>query len=126
LDKLPPETERYLNQKLFDAFRSLKPAALVVRQRDEASPENDPATEPTLLLEGQIDDFHPGYRGLRILELGYNHISTTVRFQLWDQQTGELLGSASITVHENRPNGTPRSAADRIAKEMKKFMRSGY
>lgn len=123
LDQMPPDLERYLNDKIFEEVRSLKLFRQVLPPDQEVI--RRPGTgEPTLVLEGQIDDFHPGYLGLRVLELGYNHMSTTVRFQLRDKQTEAVLGSASVTIHENRPTGTQKSVANRIAKQIKKFIAS--
>lgn len=124
LDQITPDLRYYLENKIFEALSDAKRFDQVVRAEPAGSPE-EPPEEPTLVLEGAIDDYHPGYVGLRIFELGYNHISLTIRFQLRDKQTGDVLGSASVTVHENRPNGTPRGAANRVAKEIRKYLRSG-
>src|SRR5437879_5186196 len=91
LDQIPPPMEQYINDKVFKELASLKLFPEVVRQSDEIAPEgaNGVITlTAALIFEGAIDDYSPGYRGLRYVELGFNHVAVTVHFQLKDKQTG--------------------------------------
>jgi hypothetical protein len=129
LDQIPPQMEQYIDDKVFKELASLKLFPEVVRQGDEIAPEGANAvTTPkgTLIFEGAIDDYSPGYRGLRYAELGFNHVAVTVHFQLKDKQTGAVIGSASITAQDNRATASTKSAIDRIAKRIKGFINSGF
>jgi hypothetical protein len=126
LDQIPPPMEQYLNDRVFKELQASALFSEVVRPHDEATPEEKvtESSKPTLIFEGAIDDYSPGYRGLRYLELGFNHVAVTVRFQLRDKLTGEVIGSASITAQDNRATGSAKSAIDRIAKRIDGFMKS--
>jgi hypothetical protein len=118
---LPPPMERYLNERVMQELQSLKSAPKV-----EAYGESAPPQESALVFEGFIDDYDPGYVGLRLLEFGFNHIAITVRFQLRDRKTGEIVGAASITSQDDRATATTKGAVDRLAKRIHKFVNSGY
>ena len=129
LDQIPPPMEQYINDKVFKELASLKLFPEVVRQSDEIAPEgaNGVITLPAaLIFEGAIDDYSPGYRGLRYVELGFNHVAVTVHFQLKDKQTGAVIGSASITSQDNRATASAKAAIDGTAKRIKGFIKSGF
>ena len=128
LDQIPPAMEQYVNDRLFKELSESALFSEVVGPDDETAAEGKvmAPTKPTLVFEGIIDDYSPGYRGLRYAELGFNHVAVTVRFQLRDKLTGAIMGGASITAQDNRATGSTRSAIDRIAKRIKGFMKSEY
>jgi hypothetical protein len=118
---LPSTMERYLNERVMQELQSLRssPKAL-------AYEEFMPSRESALIFEGFIDDYDPGYLGLRLLEFGFNHVAVTVRFQLRDGRTGEIVGAGSITAQDDRATATTRGVADRIGKRIHKFVNPGY
>jgi hypothetical protein len=118
---LPAPMERYLNERVMHELQSLKSTPKV-----EAYDESAPLQESALVFEGFIDDYDPGYVGLRLLEFGFNHIAVTVRFQLRDKKSGEIVGAASVTAQDDRATGTTRGAVDRLAKRIHKFVNPGY
>jgi hypothetical protein len=118
---LPAPMERYLNERVMHELQSLKSSPKV-----EAYDESAPSQEFALVFEGFIDDYDPGYVGLRLLEFGFNHIAITVRFQLRDKKTGDIVGAASITAQDDRATATTKGAVDRLAKRIHKFVNPGY
>jgi hypothetical protein len=119
--QVPPALERRLNERIAGALRTTrwKPSVFAP---DEVPSEPDAPPRPVLIFEGFIDDYDPGYRALRAVELGFNHVAVTVRFQLRDAQTGRVMAAASITAQDNRVTGTTRGAIDRIARKIRKFL----
>ncbi len=126
---MPPQMERYLNERVMQELQLLKSSPKVVAY-DEWLSSQEPASmapeESALIFEGYIDDYDPGYVGLRLLEFGFNHVAVTVRFQLRDKRSGEIVGAASITAQDDRATATTRGAIDRIAKRIRKFVNPGY
>jgi hypothetical protein len=122
LGQIPPQMEVYLNQQIFSQLHSVKSKPEIVTL-DETQP--DPG-KPSLVLEGYIDDYDPGYIGLRFVELGFNHVAVTVRFQLRDRQSGQIVAAASVTAQDDRVTATPRGAINTIARRIRDFVNSGY
>jgi len=123
LDEMPDRMYNDLNDQIVKEIARRKMFREVVRIEDEAELGGQNATAPTLILDGFVDNYHPGSRGLRLVELGLNHAVVTVRFQLRDRQTDEILGSASITVYERAASRTVRSAINQAAKTVAECIR---
>lgn len=128
--KMPPVLERYLNDVLAEQLRSIASAPAIVRGdaelwSDQGVTPSVPA-EPTLVLEGFIDDYDPGYVGLRLVELGFNHMVVTIRFQLRDKQTGRIVGAASVTAQDNRVTATVRETIGRLVESVRSLIGAGY
>jgi len=121
LDQLPPAMEQYLNTEVVKQLRELKAKPSITVFDDEGI-----AQQPTLIFEGFIDDYDPGYVGLRLVELGFNHVAVTVRFQLRDKQSGRILGAASITSEDDRVTASTKTSIKRIAGRIRTFVNSGY
>ena len=129
LDQIPPPMQQYIDDKLFKELASLTLFPEVVRESEQIAPEGANGVIPpkaTLIFEGAIDDYSLGYRGLRYVELGFNHVAVTVHFRLKDKQTGAVIGSASITAQDNRATASAKTAIDRTAKQIKAFIKSGF
>ena len=129
LRQIPAPMEKYLNDKIFVSLRSLKMFPEVVREGYEFTvedPSGKTAAKPTLIFEGAIDDYEPGYRSLRFAELGFNHVAVTVRFRLRDKQSQEILCSSSITAQDDTPTGSTKSAEGLVAKRIKKLVAAAY
>lgn len=127
LDRIPPQVQKYIDDKIYGELKSSKLFAEVNREGYEFIVEDPtvPATpKPTLVFEGAIDDYDPGYRGLRFLELGFNHSVVTIRFQLRDKQSGEILSSTSITAQNDTPTGSTEGAVNKVVKKIKKIIRA--
>jgi hypothetical protein len=120
--QIPPQMEAYLDEEISRQLLSVKSKPEIVGH-DEAQTTQ---VRPTLVFEGYIDDYDPGYVGLRLVELGFNHVAVTVRFQLRDKQTGEIVGAASITAQDDRVTASPKAAINTIAKRIRSFTSSGY
>ena len=121
--------QQYIDDKLFKELASLTLFPEVVRESEQIAPEGANGVIPpkaTLIFEGAIDDYSLGYRGLRYVELGFNHVAVTVHFRLKDKQTGAVIGSASITAQDNRATASAKTAIDRTAKQVKAFIKSGF
>jgi hypothetical protein len=129
-ERMPSDLERYLNDVLAGQLHLVASSPTIVR-RDPGLGSGDTRAPlapdvPTLVFEGFIDDYDPGYVGLRLVELGFNHMVVTVRFELRDKQTGRVVGAASITVQDNRVTATMRSAIGRLADQVRAFVEAGY
>jgi hypothetical protein len=127
---MPSELERYLNDALAEQLHLLPSSPAIVRRDPEAALEDSGDVEadaaPTLVLDGFIDDYDPGYVGLRLVELGLNHQVVTVRIQLRDKQTGDIVGAASVTAQDNRVVGTLKATIGRLAARLRTFVERGY
>jgi hypothetical protein len=127
---MPSELERYLNDTLAEQLHRLPSSPAIVRRDPEAPLEDSGDVEaeaaPTLVLDGFIDDYDPGYVGLRLVELGLNHQVVTVRIQLRDKQTGDIVGAASVTAQDNRAVGTVKATIGRLAARLRTFVEAGY
>jgi len=120
-ERLPPSMERYLNERMAAALGRLPPTLPTVRR-----PAESEADVPALVVDGFVDDYDAGSRALRVAELGFNHVAVTVRVQLRDKQSGQLLGAASVTAEDDRASGTTRAAIDRAAEQIRDFVERGY
>jgi hypothetical protein len=127
LDRIPPQVQKYIDDKIYGELKSSKLFAEVNREGYEFIIEDQTASatpKPTIVFEGAIDDYDPGYRGLRFIELGFNHSVVTIRFQLRDKQSGEILSSTSITAQNDTPTGSTKSGVNKIAKRIKKIVQA--
>ncbi len=120
--QIPSQMEEYLNDQIARQLQSVKSKPEIVKLGETQTTDS----RPTLVFDGYIDDYDPGYVGLRLVELGFNHVAVTVRFQLRDKQTGQIVGAASITAQDNRVTATPKAAMNTIAKRIRGFVSSGY
>jgi hypothetical protein len=120
-DRIPPPMERYLNERLLQAFTGLPSSAATVK-----GPAPSAAGVPALVVDGFLDDYDAGSRSLRVVELGFNHVAVTLRVRLRDQASGELLGAASVTAEDDRASGTTRAAIDHATAQIRAFVETGY
>jgi hypothetical protein len=128
--RIPPPLEDYVNDVLAGEWHRLPSAPAIVNAAAEpvagAAGVSGVPRLPTLEFEGVIDDYDPGYLGLRLIELGFNHLVVTVSIQLRDKRTGTVVGAASITAQDDRPTATARAAIRRLAGQVRAFVRTGY
>ena len=120
-ERIPPAMETYLNERLMKALSGL-PSSPSIAQ----SPIDSRAGMPTLVVDGFVDDYDAGSRPLRLVELGFNHVAVTVRVRLRDEQSGQLLGAASVTAEDDRASGTTRAAIDHAIARVRAFVETGY
>lgn len=128
LGLLPEKMETYIDDQIFKDLQSIKAKPKVVRYSD-FPPAGDDASAyagPSLVFRGYVDDFDAGYASLRLAEIGFNHVAVTIRFELRDKQTGEVVAAASITSQDDRSTGTTKSAVNKIARRIGSFVNSGY
>ncbi|MEP6915033.1 MAG: hypothetical protein ABJC89_05280 [Acidobacteriota bacterium] len=128
--RVPAPMERYLGDRIARALSRITAAPVVERVSalDLAVARLSPDTraEAVLLADGFLDDYEPGSRALRIVELGFNHVAVTVRMQLRDKQSNRLLGAVSVTAEDDRETGTTKAAIDRVASRIGRFVESGF
>jgi hypothetical protein len=122
--------EVYLNEQIMKALKGMPSSPTVVTSAEDAIGEADMTVAnsaiPTLVVEGELDDYDAGSLPLRVVELGFNHVAVTVRLRLRDKQSGRILAAASITTEDNRATGTTTTAIDHLAKRIRAFVGSGY
>ena len=127
---VPSSTEEYFNGRLmreFAALKSLRPPPTIVSLDGDANAAV--ASVPlasTLVLQTILDDYEPGNVALRAADMGFNHVAVTLRIQLRDKKSGEIVAAASLTAQDNRPTGTAKGALNRLAKSILAFVRRGY
>jgi hypothetical protein len=96
-------------------------------QEKQANQPSDEITvavlQPTLVLEGDIDDFTPGIPKLRYIEQGNNHAVLTVRITLKDKQTARVLGQVNITVENTRITSNVERMMGKSAEEVARYVR---
>jgi hypothetical protein len=96
-------------------------------QEKQANQPGDEITDavlhPTLVLEGDIDDFTPGIPKLRYFEQGNNHAILTVHITLKDKQTAGVLGQMNITVENTRITSNVERMVGKSAEEVARFLR---
>jgi hypothetical protein len=93
-------------------------------QRTERAEGIPPAaSQPTLVLEGFIDDFTAGIPKLRIIEKGNNHAVITVRVLLRDKQSAHLLGEKNITIENARVTSNVERMVDKSAHEIAGYVK---
>lgn len=90
---------------------------------DEAELSDGGTSSPVLLLDGFLDNYNAGSRALRLAELGLNHGVVTIRIELKDSNTHEILGSASISVYERGVFRAENSAVHKAAKSVAQFVK---
>jgi hypothetical protein len=125
LDEMPVGVYNLLNDQLVKEISQKKLVQEVFPFQYEEELEPKESAPPTLVLTGYIDNFNPGSRGLRVLELGLNHAVVTLRFQLQDWQTQETVASASVTVYERASSKTVTTAIHRATRSVADFIRKG-
>ena len=79
--------------------------------------------QPTLVLEGYIDDFTAGIPKLRYIEQGNNHAILTVRLILKDKLTARVLSQMNITVENTRMTSNVERMVDKSAEEVASYVR---
>jgi hypothetical protein len=128
--RVPPDLEQDLNDQLADALHHVASAPDVVRVDPDLPadlPVPPPASgTPTLEFAGFIDDYDPGYFGLRLAELGFNHMVMTIRVELRDTATQQVLAAASITAQDDRATATGRATIARLVDRVRAFVGAGY
>lgn len=124
LDQIPVSLEKYLNDRIASELKAVNTAP-AIRSSAGADTQDGPA-QPTLVLSGAIQDYDPGYFGLRLVEFGFNHIAVTITFELRDKQTGDLLASGSVTAQDDRATPSPKSAINKIARRIRNAVDAGY
>ncbi len=128
--RVPSDLEQYLNDQLAGQLLHLPSSPTVVRLDPNLPPEiaapPEPPDTPLLAFEGFIDDYDPGYFGLRLAEVGFNHMVVTVRVDLRDMRTGRVVGAASVTAQDDRATATARTTIRRLARHVHQFVEAGY
>ncbi len=113
LNEIPTQSVEQLNAGIVKQIRALNHfdhIAVIDGANDAQEKQaNQPADEitdavlqPTLVLEGDIDDFTAGIPKLRYIEQGNNHAVLTIRIRLKDKLTARVLGQMNITVENTR------------------------
>jgi hypothetical protein len=125
LGEMPVGVYNFLNDQLVKEISQKKLFQEVHPFQYEEELEPKESAPPTLILAGYVDNFNPGSRGLRFVELGLNHAVVTLRFQLQDWQTQQTLASASVTVYERASSKTAITAIHRAARSVAEFIRKG-
>jgi hypothetical protein len=120
-DRLPPLMERYLDERMIQAFTGLPSSPAT-----QKGPVDSDTGVPTLLVDGFLDDYDAGSRSLRVVELGFNHVAVTLRVRLRDKVSGQLLGAASVTAEDDRASGTTKAAIDHATARIRGFVETGY
>jgi hypothetical protein len=134
LDEIPAQSVEQLNVGIVKQIRALDHfdhIAVIDRansfQEKSAEQPGDEITvavlQPTLVLEGYIDDFTPGIPKLRYIEQGNNHASLTVRIMLKDKQTARVLGQMNITVENTRITSNVERMVGKSAEEVARYVR---
>lgn len=134
LDEIPAQSVEQLNAGIVKQIRALNhfDHIVVVDGADDAHEQlsNQPddetavvALQPTLVLEGYIDDFTPGIPKLRYIEQGNNHAILTVRILLKDKQTARVLGQMNITVENTRITSNVERMVGKSAEEVARYVR---
>ena len=133
LDEIPAQSVAQLNVGIVKQIRALNHFDHIVvidgasgSQEEQASqPGNeikDAVLQPTLVLEGYIDDFTPGIPKLRYIEQGNNHAILTVRIMLKDKQTALALGQMNITVENTRITSNVERMVGKSAEEVARYV----
>jgi len=120
-ERIPPPMERYLNQRVLQAFTGLPSSPATV-----TGPVDADTGAPALVVDGFLDDYDAGSRPLRVVELGFNHVAVTLRVRLRDKTSGQLLAAASVTAEDDRASGTTRAAIDHATARIRAFVETGY
>jgi hypothetical protein len=134
LDEIPAQSVEQLNvgiDKQITALNHFDHIAVIDGPNDSQEKQpNQPGDEitdavlqPTLVLEGYIDDFTPGIPKLRYIEQGNNHAILTVRIMLKDKLTARVLGQMNITVENTRITSNVERMVSKSAEEVARYVR---
>lgn len=134
LDKIPAQSVEQLNAGIVKQIKALNRFEHIALIDGAANGQEKPAgqpgdeiavaaSQPTLVVEGYIDDFTPGIPKLRYIEQGNNHAVLTVRITLRDKQTTRLLGQMNITVENTRVTSNVERMVNKSAKEVASYVR---
>jgi hypothetical protein len=133
LNEIPAQSVEQLNAgivKQIGALNHFDHIAVIEganNTQEKANQPDDEITEavvqPTLVLEGDIDDFTAGIPKLRYIEQGNNHAVLTVRIRLKDLQTARLLGQMNITVENTRITSNVERMVGKSAEEIAGYVR---
>jgi hypothetical protein len=134
LDEIPAQSIEQLNVGIVKQIRALNHfdhfAVIDGANDSQEKQANQPGDEtsvtvaqPTLVLEGYIDDFTPGIPKLRYIEQGNNHAILTVRIMLKDKQTTRVLGEMNITVENTRITSNVERMVGKSAEEVARYVR---
>ncbi|HSP05619.1 MAG TPA: hypothetical protein VLR94_00500 [Acidobacteriota bacterium] len=113
LDEIPTNLYNDLNTEIVQDIAQKKIFKQVLPIQDPAELQSGDEDPPTLILDGYVDDYSAGSEILRVAELGLNHAVVTVRIELKDASTADVLGAATITVYER---GIARSGKTAVHK----------
>ena len=134
LDEIPPQSVEHLNVGIEKQIRALNHfdyiAVIDFANDSEEKQANQPGDEitdavlqPTLVLEGYIDDFTAGIPKLRYIEQGNNHAILTVRIMVKDKLTARVLGQMNITVENTRITSNVERMMSKSAEEVARYVR---
>jgi len=134
LDEIPPQSVEHLNFGIVKQITALDQfdhiAVIDFANDSEEKQANQPGDEitdavlqPTLVLEGYIDDFTAGIPKLRYIEQGNNHAILTVRIMLKDKLTARVLGQMNITVENTRITSNVERMMSKSAEEVARYVR---
>jgi hypothetical protein len=128
--RVPSAMEGYLGARIAGELSHLTTAPEVTRVTALDLAATDPSQTPdeasALIVEGFLDDYNPGSRLLRVVELGFNHVAVTVRVLLRDKRSNRLVGAVSVTAEDDRETGTTTAAIDHVASGIGRFLGAGY
>lgn len=119
-DVVPVEALNHLNDEMFNEMARRKMFSQVVRAGNQAEWLGKDSS--TLILDGVLDDYEDGSRGLRVPEMGLNYAIVTIRIRLRDGQTAGVVGSASISIYERGVSRTVESAMNKAVQVASKFI----
>jgi hypothetical protein len=122
LDEIPVSMYNYLNTEIVRDISAKKLFTEVLPIQDEVELTDGNNDPPTLLLDGFVDNYNGGSEALRIAELGLNHAVVTIRIELKDAHSSEVLAAASITVYERGIARTGKSAIHKAAESVADFL----
>ncbi|HTG17572.1 MAG TPA: hypothetical protein VK747_20160 [Blastocatellia bacterium] len=134
LDEIPAQSVEQLNFGIVKQITALDQfdhiAVIDGANESQQKPANQPGDEitdavlqPTLVLEGYIDDFTAGIPKLRYIEQGNNHAILTVRIMLKDKLTARVLGQMNITVENTRITSNVERMMSKSAEEVARYVR---
>jgi hypothetical protein len=134
LDEIPAQSVEELNVGIDKQIRALNHfdhiAVIDGANNSQEKQANQPGEEitdavlqPTLVLEGYIDDFTPGIPKLRYIEQGNNHAILTVRIMLKDKLIARVLGQINITVENTRITSNVERMVGKSAEEVARYVR---
>jgi len=134
IDEIPARSVEQLNVGIVQQIRALNYFDHIAvidgandsqeKQANQPSEEiTDAVLQPTLALEGYIDDFTPGIPKLRYIEQGNNHAILTVRMMVKDKLTARVLGQMNITVENTRITSNVERMVVKSAEEVARYVR---